>query len=352
MTDDVHAEVTGGVGRLTLGRPAAMNALNLSMIRAMQEHLRGWADDDAVEAVVLSGEGKAFCVGADVKAVHTSMRDDDGATARRFLREEYALDLYISRYPKPLVTVLDGVTLGGGVGLSCHAAHRVVTENTRWGMPEVIIGLVPDVGGTRLLAGTPGETGTHLALTATQVGPWDCLDLGFADYFLDHDGLAAVAEATSWEQVQGSLGMVRARETGQLLGVEHDWIGSCYSAPDVETILERLEEHPSPEARAAADLIDAHCPEALMVTLAMLRQMRRLAAGPDGLALALELEYRAMSHRFGTPDAAEGIRAQVLDKDRNPQWRKDFSDVTPEDVTAHFADPAGEEPFRLTEPSA
>ncbi|MER5636740.1 enoyl-CoA hydratase/isomerase family protein [Kitasatospora sp. NPDC002227] len=332
---DVQLTVEQGVGRIRLDRPKALNSLTYGMILEIHETLTAWAADDSVRSVVLSGAGeRGLCAGADIRALHDSARAG-GEQARGFFRDEYRLNHLISRYPKPYLAVMDGITMGGGVGLSAHANLRVVTERSAVAMPETRIGLTPDVGGSRLLSRAPGELGTHLALTAAAMTAGDALHCGFADHFVPSE---ALPELLAQADPVAALPECTAEAPGSPLAAQAEWIDACYAADSVEEILDRLHGAGLPEAKEAAELIVAHSPTALKVTLAALR----LARGHADLAETLAQEYRISAHALTHPDLPEGIRAQVIDKDRNPQWRPaTLAEVTAADVAAFFAEPAG-----------
>ena len=350
--DTVLARVEGRLGRLTLNRPRAINALDHAMVGALRASLAAWEGDDAVAAVLLDGAGeRGLCAGGDIRAVRASARDGDRRAAE-FWRDEYLLNARIARYPKPYAAFMDGVVMGGGVGVSAHGSVRIVTERTVVGMPETTIGFVPDVGGTYLLSRTPGETGTHLALTAGSVGAGDALYLGLADHFVPSERLSALAEAlagaASADGVAEAVGRFAETAPASDLDGRRHWIDSCYVADTAEEIVERLRAHGDPEAAEAADTIVRKSPTAVKVTLAALRRARDLGS----LEEVLEQEYRVSCAALASPDVVEGIRAQVVDKDRSPKWVPDTLEaVTDEDVARHFA-PAPDGPLGLAAPRA
>ena len=301
---EVLFERRGSLARIALNRPRAINALTHGMVVAIAAKLAEWATDDSVERVVLTGAGeRGLCAGGDIVSLYRDATDGDGAASEAFWRDEYALDAHIARYPKPFVSIMDGVTLGGGVGLAAHASHRVVTERSKVGMPETTIGFVPDVGGTWLLSRMPGELGTYLALSATPVGPGDAIALGLADYFVPSSLLPDLLES-------GDPVAFAQEPPSPVLLLEQGWIDAGFEGSDLATILTRV------EGREVAEVIAAKSPTALTVTLESLRRSREL---PD-LPAALAQEFRVSMHALTTPDFAEGIRAQVIDKDRNPRW--------------------------------
>ncbi|AUG80753.1 3-hydroxyisobutyryl-CoA hydrolase [Kitasatospora sp. MMS16-BH015] len=334
MSTDVRLSIEQGAGRIRLDRPRALNSLTYGMVREIHAALTEWAADGAVRSVVLSGAGeRGLCAGADIRALHDSAKAG-GGEARGFFRDEYRLNHLISRYPKPYLAVMDGITMGGGVGISAHANLRVVTERSAVAMPETRIGLMPDVGGSRLLGRAPGEIGTHLALTAAAMTGGDALYCGFADHFVPS---AALPELLAAADPVAALPEYTAEAPESPLAAQRAWIDECYAADTVEEIVARLQAAGLPEAKEAAELILAHSPTALKVTLAALRLARRHA----DLAETLTQEYRLSVHALTHPDLPEGIRAQVIDKDRNPRWTPaTLAEVTAADVAAFFAVPA------------
>ncbi len=326
----------GRTGHLTLNRPQALNALTHEMVQRIDEALSAWEHDPAVETVVITGAGeRGLCAGGDIRAIYEDARSG-GTASPAFWRDEYRLNARIARYPKPYVALMDGIVMGGGVGVSAHGSVRIVTERSRVAMPETGIGFVPDVGGTYLLGLAPGELGTHLALTGTPVGAADALLCGLADHFVPADLLprllADLATTGVWETLER---YVRQPPPGAL-AEQRAWIDSCYRTDTVEEIVSRLRAHPSADAAQAAETLAAKSPTALKVTLAALRRARRL--GP--LERVLEQEHRVSCAALSSYDLVEGIRAQVIDKDRAPKWSPGtLAEVGDADVDRFFAAP-------------
>lgn len=329
----LHRE--GRAGHITLNRPRALNALTHAMVLLIDEALAAWEEDDDVSVVVLSGAGeRGLCAGGDIRAIHDDVQGGGGADSAAFWRDEYRLNARIARYPKPYVALMDGVVMGGGVGLSAHGGVRVVTERSAVAMPETAIGFVPDVGGTRLLSRAPGGLGTYLALTALPAGPGDAVLCGLADHCVPSDRLGDFAAALADGDVTGALGRFAEPAPRPALAEHREWIDSCCTADTVEEVVERLRAHGSPEAKEAAGVIGEKSPTALKVTLAALRRARHLGS----LEEALDQEYRVSCAMLSVPDLVEGVRARVVDKDRDPRWSPDrLSDVTDEDVARCFA---------------
>lgn len=340
MSEHVRIARQGAVGRVTLTRPRAINALTRPMITAIDAALVAWAGDPAVECVLVDAEGdRGFCAGGDVAAVRDSITVG-GEDARRLWRDEYRMNARIGSFPKPVVSLLHGVVLGGGVGLGCHASHRVVTGDTRLGMPEVAIGLSPDVGGSWLFSHAPGELGTHLGLTGSSVGPADAIACGLADIYVPAVALPGLAAAASWVQLSAALAEVATAPAPGELAAARPWIDACYAGDDATVILDRLATAAEPAAREAAALVATRSPTAVALTLAAFRRARVLPS----LEAALAQEYRVVAAGLTRADVAEGIRAQVVDKDRRPRWSPSrLADVDPAEVARHFELRPGDE---------
>ncbi|MFE0267613.1 enoyl-CoA hydratase/isomerase family protein [Nocardiopsis alba] len=349
MTDDskVLLRVEGTLARATLNRPRAINALDHEMVLLLSDALDGWEKDGSVVAVLIDGAGeRGLCAGGDVRAMRDSALAGDDRAAR-FWRDEYLLNARIARYGKPYIAFMDGVVMGGGVGVSAHGGVRVVTERSKVGMPETTIGFVPDVGGTYLLSRAPGELGTHLALTSTAVGPADAVHVGLADHHVPSERLPELAVALTAIDSESAIAEVVARFVEEpaagTLERDREWIDACYASDDAEEIVARLRAHGAPEAAEAAATIESRSPTSVKTTLAALRRARRAGS----LEEVLEQEYRVSCAALNGPDMAEGIRAQVVDKDRNPAWTPStLAEVDDADVERAFA-PAPSGPLGL-----
>jgi len=328
------ARITGRVGRLTLNRPRALNALTADMVVAMDEALVRWSDADRIRQVLIHGAGeRGLCAGGDIRAIHADAVAG-GSASLRFWRDEYRLNARIASYPKPIVAWMDGLVMGGGVGVSGHASIRVVTERTALAMPEVGIGLHPDVGGSWLLAHCPGEWGTHLALTGGTITGADAIHAGLADFYLPSAALPRVAAELTVRDAAAVIEMLATTPPASELATAQRWIDECYRGDDVGTIVDQLKAHPDPAAQAAAATIVTKSPTSLKVTLRSLRTAKEL---PD-LVAALEQEYRLSAALLRSPDLIEGVRAQIIDKDRNPHWSPPTLEmVSDEAVSACFA---------------
>ncbi|SDS61561.1 enoyl-CoA hydratase/isomerase family protein [Actinoplanes derwentensis] len=310
-TSPVLTIVEGQLGQVILNRPEAINALTAEMVGLVADVLREWESDDRVRTVLITGAGeRGLCAGGDLRAMHADAVSG-GTGSLEFWAREYDLNAAIAGYPKPIVAWMDGLVMGGGIGVSAHASLRIVTERSRLAMPEVGIGFHPDVGGSWLLSRAPGELGTHLALTGTTIGAGDAITVGLADCLVRSERLPYLI--ADWKE--GVAVTPGDRPVGEL-GEAREWIDECYAGDDLAVIRERLAAHPVEAARAAAKQIDGKSPTSLAVTLRSLRT----AAGLPDLRAALDQEYRLSAALLRLPDLAEGIRAQIIDKDRRPRW--------------------------------
>ncbi|MFN8226774.1 MAG: enoyl-CoA hydratase/isomerase family protein [Mycobacterium sp.] len=337
MTDEpeVLTRIDNGVGRLTLNRPKAINSLTQTMVDIMAAVLADWAADDSVRAVILDGAGeRGLCAGGDVVALYHSARAG-GAEARKFWFDEYRLNSAIGRYPKPYVSLMDGIVMGGGVGVGAHGSVRVVTDKTKLAMPEVGIGFIPDVGGTYLLSRAPGALGLHAALTGAPISGADAIALGFADHFVPHDKLADLtADLVANDDVDTVIGRHAVEPPASELAAQRHWVDECYTGATMTDIVDALRGHDAAPANAAADVIAGRSPIALSVTLEAVRRAGQL----DTLEDVLVQEYRVSCASARSHDFVEGIRAQLVDKDRNPTWSPAaLSAVTAADVENYFA---------------
>lgn len=331
---EILTRVDNGIGFVTLNRPKAINSLNQNMVNVLSAVLTDWERDDAVRAVVLSGAGdRGLCAGGDVVAIYHSARAD-GVAARRFWYDEYLLNAQIGRFTKPYVSLMDGIVMGGGVGVGAHANTRVVTDTTKMAMPEVGIGFIPDVGGTYLLSRAPGSLGLHVALTGTPFSGVDAIAMGFADHYLPHDKLEQFNQTIVSEGVERALAQHAVEPPPSELARQRDWIDDCYSGDTVADIVAALRGHDAGGANDAANVIATRSPIALSVTLESVRRAAKL----DTLEDVLTQEYRVSCASLRSHDLVEGIRAQLVDKDRNPTWSPaSLAEISAEDVDAYFA---------------
>jgi enoyl-CoA hydratase len=331
--EDVLVTVENGVGLITLNRPKAINSLTHPMVTAMSKVLTDWEHDDGVHSVVVSGAGeRGLCAGGDIVVIYHSARDD-GSEARQFWYDEYLLNAQIGRFPKPYVALMDGIVMGGGVGVSAHGSVRVVTDTTKMAMPEVGIGLIPDVGGTLILSRAPGLLGLHAALTGANFDGADAIALGFADHYVPHDKLPAFKDAIVADGIDAALATYSQEPPPSQLLAQRDWIDECYAGETAEDIIAALRGHGT-AANDAADLIATRSPISVSVALQAIRRAAKLETLED----VLRQEYRTSCGSSRSHDLVEGIRAQVIDKDRNPKWSPaSLAAVTTADVEAYFA---------------
>ncbi|MBV8861121.1 MAG: enoyl-CoA hydratase/isomerase family protein [Mycobacterium sp.] len=337
MTDEsaeILSRVEDGVGFATLNRPKAINSLTQVMVNELAAVLSGWEQDSAVSTVVLRGAGeRGLCAGGDVVAIYHSARAD-GVAARRFWHDEYLLNAQIGRFGKTYVSLMDGIVMGGGVGVGAHANTRVVTDTSKVAMPEVGIGFIPDVGGVYRLSRAPGALGLHAALTGAPFSGADAIALGFADHYVPHDKLDKFAEAIVADGLEQALATHAIEPPPSELAAQRGWIDRCYAGDTVADIVAALRGHGGEAAHAAADLIATRSPVALSVTLQAVRRAAKL----DTLEDVLRQDYRVSCASLRSHDLVEGIRAQLIDKDRNPKWSPpSLAEVSATDVDAYFA---------------
>ena len=333
-SDGILSRIENGVGFVTLNRPKAINSLNQGMVDGLTAVLTAWEQDAAVDAVVLCGAGeRGLCAGGDVVAIYHSARGDR-VEARRFWHDEYLLNGQIGRFPKKYVALMDGIVMGGGVGVGAHANTRVVTDTSKVAMPEVGIGFIPDVGGAYLLSRAPGLLGLHTGLTGAPFSGADAIALGFADHFVPHDKLDTFTKAIAADGVERAIAAHAVEPPPSSLAAQRDWIDECYAGDTVIDIVAALRGHDAGAANDAANLIATRSPIALSVTLEAVRRAAKL----DTLEDVLAQDYRVSSASLRSHDLVEGIRAQLVDKDRNPKWSPaSLAQVTTADVDAYFA---------------
>jgi enoyl-CoA hydratase len=330
--DTVIARRDGRIGRIMLNRPKALNAIDLPMIRACSRALDGWREDPHVHAVVIEGAGdRAFCAGGDIRALRQYELDGEHHRAEAFFREEYELNLAIATYPKPYIALIDGICMGGGIGVSVHAPYRVATEHAAFAMPETAIGFFPDIGATFFLPRLPGEIGTYLGLTGARMQGADAVHAGLATHFTRREDLPALSRALA-EEGPAALGLHGASLPTFSLAPDRAAIDHCFGADSVPGIVQRLEAVGDPWAAKVLDTLRTVSPSALCWTLAALRRGADLTLS-QCQAAELALTRTTMRH----PDFAEGVRAMVVDKDRQPRWQPArIEDVDPAAITAMF----------------
>lgn len=314
--DTVVTSRDGRIGRILLNRPRALNALDLPMIRACAKILEEWRNDAHVHAVVIEGAGdRAFCAGGDIRALRDGQVSGDRASVDQFFREEYALNIAIATYPKPYIALVDGICMGGGIGMSVHAPYRVATEHAGFGMPETAIGFFPDIGATFLLPRLPGELGIYLGLTGLRISGADSVHAGLATHFTPRARLPDLSAALARDGVAALAAFNQTLPAFSLAEHRAD-IDHCFSAGTVREIVRRLETSGAEWAQAALKALRHVSPSALHWTLRALRRGRDLP-----LKEALDAEFALTRTTMAHPDFVEGVRAMVVDKDRSPAWQ-------------------------------
>ena len=344
---DLIARREGAVGVIRLNRPKAINAVTLEMFRDVDRALDAFEADPAVAVILLEGAGeRGLCAGGDIRALWESSKVK-GDLGKILWREEYILNARIKKFPKPYVSFMDGIVMGGGVGLSAHSSHRVATDKTKLAMPEVGLGFFPDVGGTWLLSHSPGEIGTYFGLTGQTMNGPDAIHAGFADAVVPSGKLADLREAltkvrpgiTSAE-VKALIAGFATGETAGPVAAMQDKIDVWFAYDRMEDIIAALRRDGSELARSTLKTLNEKSPRGMVVTLKLLR----LARTSRSLEECLVREYRAALEVFASDDFREGVRAAVIDKDRSPKWSPPrIEDVTPEMVVPYFAEIGADE---------
>ena len=313
------------------------------MIHSIHRALDEWERDGQIRAVVIRGAGeRGLCAGGDIRAVYEDARSG-GSASLQFWADEYRLNARIARYRKPYVALMDGLVMGGGVGISAHGSIRIVTERSRVGMPETRIGFVPDIGGTYLLSRAPGRLGMHLALTGNDVSGADAIHCGLADYFVSSTRLTELLERLNADDPRAAVLELAEPAPASWLAEQSAWIDACYAAHSVEQVLDKLRSS-GDEARKVAEEIGTRSPTSVKVAYSALARAAHLPT----VEAALNQEFRVASHLLKSHDLMEGIRAQIIDKDRNPRWRPaTLEEVTDDMVESYFA-PLGDAELGLT----
>ncbi|HEY7581564.1 MAG TPA: enoyl-CoA hydratase/isomerase family protein [Acetobacteraceae bacterium] len=312
----VIARRDGRVGRIVLNRPQALNALDLGMIRACTRALLAWREDPHVHAAVIEGAGdRAFCAGGDIRALRQYTLDGEPHKAETFFREEYELNLMIATYPKPYIALIDGICMGGGIGVSVHAPYRVATEHAAFAMPETAIGFFPDIGATFFLPRLPGQLGTYLGLTGARMQGADAVHAGLATQFTPRAHLPGLSHALAADG-PGALGPHAAPLPEFSLAAKRAAIDRCFGSDTMADIVQRLQALNDDWAAKTLGTLRSVSPSALCWTLEALRRGADMTL-PQCQAAELALTRTTMRH----PDFSEGVRAMVVDKDRNPHWR-------------------------------
>ncbi|MDR6755596.1 enoyl-CoA hydratase [Mycoplana sp. BE70] len=344
-------ERIGSIGRIRLNRPKALNSLTLAMVRDIEAALDAFEADPQVAAVLVTGEGdRGLCAGGDIRMIYDSGKaGSDEPTI--FWREEYRMNARIARHSKPYVAIMDGIVMGGGVGVSVYGSHRIVTERTKLAMPETGIGFFPDVGASWFLTRQEGELGTYAALTGAQLAAGDVITFGLADVYVPSDRIPALVEAlpqlpatATPADVSTTIGALAETPPPANVAANQEAIDRLFAFDTIEAIFRALEREGTPFAEKTLADLKTKSPLSLKVTLRLLR----LGRGASSLEACLEREFAATAGVLHGHDFFEGVRAAVIDKDRNPQWRPArIADVTDADVAAFFQ-PAAKPLFAAT----
>ena len=338
QSDEIIIHEVGHVGTVMLNRPQALNALTLTMVRQLHPHLQVWARDDAISHVIVRAAGdRAFCAGGDIRALYLWGKANNPIVTQFYL-EEYRLNTAIKNYPKPYVVIMDGITMGGGVGLSVHGSHRIVTEKLAFAMPETSIGLFPDVGGTYFLPRCPGEIGMYLALTGGRIGAADALYAGIADYYVPSADLPGLHETLLHvTDVEDTIKSFAQELNISELANTQPWIDESFCHDTLEKILASLDEprvdnEHSEWARRTANVIRANSPLSQKIAFKQMRLGKTLE-----FEECMKLEYRLAVRFMAGHDFFEGTRGIVIEKDLLPHWEHlTISDVPDELVDKYF----------------
>ena len=346
MSDDIHIRRQGRAGRITLNRPKALNAVTWEMCLAIEAALDAWRNDDEVALVVIDAAGeKAFSAGGDIAEMYRTASRGDYDYGRRFWADEYRMNAKIANYPKPYIAFMQGFTMGGGVGISCHGSHRVVGESSLIAMPECAIGLVPDVGGSLLLARAPGRLGEYLGTTGTRMGPADAILAGFADHFIPQADWPGVIEALEQDGEPGLIERAaRPAPEGALAALQAQ-VDIHFTGATIHDILFSLRHANDAFADRTLGALARQSPLSVACTIELVHRSRIA----DTIEAALEQEYRFTYRSAEEGDFVEGIRAAIIDKDRNPRWRHSALDAVTEDEVQRMLATLGDNELKLQE---
>jgi enoyl-CoA hydratase len=341
---DIITRKQGHIGRITLTRPHALNAVTAEMLAAIDAALTDWEHDNNITMAVIDAQGdKAFSAGGDIQDLYQAGTKGDYAFGQRFWHNEYRLNARIANWPKPYAAFMQGFTMGGGVGISCHGSHRIVCETSQIAMPEVGIGLVPDVGGSLILAQAPGRLGEYLGLTTSRMGPGDAILTGFADYFIPKtawaDLIEGLANTGDWALIDAAAQPVPHAP----LSEHRAQIDRLFSGEGLDDIIRSLQGDDTGFAQTALKTLGRNSPLAMSCAVEMLHRLR-----PTGtLARALDLEYRFTFRAMEHGDFLEGIRAAIIDKDRAPKWLYTDASAIPSVKISQMLMPLGQNALNL-----
>ncbi|THD74690.1 3-hydroxyisobutyrate dehydrogenase [Thalassobius vesicularis] len=336
----------GRIGHITLTRPKALNALSYDMCMAVERAMDAWRDDASVALIVIDAEGeKAFCAGGDIAEMYATGTAGNLDYGRKFWRDEYRMNAKLAEYPKPIVSLMQGFTMGGGVGLGGHVSHRVVCDSSQISMPECGIGFVPDVGGSYILARAPGRLGEYLGLTAARMGPGDAIHAGFADHYIPQDKWPALIDQLAASGDVAAVALAAQPAPDSPMAAQQPEIDALFGGEGLQDLLNALHTDGGEFAAKALKTLMRNAPLSMAVTLEMIHRLR----GPSlTIRKALEMEYRVSHRIMEHGDFLEGIRAAIIDKDRNPKW-KHAHDSVPATAVSQMLMPLGADKLSFEE---
>lgn len=339
MTDEVLFNQEGSFGVITLNRPKALNALTLNMILTLQRQLSLWKEDDSIHAVIVqAAPGNAFCAGGDIRSLYLSGQVND-AEQMQFFWHEYRLNHFIHHFGKPYISLIDGMVMGGGVGISMHGSHPIASERFVFAMPETGIGFFPDIGASYLLARCPGHLGIYLGLTGNRLGPQDAVKTGLVKKIVSSEQMPALYDALmnqdlstdAFEQVNQCLQRFSFVSSTEEISQIKPLINVCFAHPTIELIRGSLQSANTVWAEAVDNTLAQKSPLSLKVTLAQLQKAKGLS-----LAQCLQMDYDMVSHFMHDHDFYEGVRALLIDKDKKPQWHPARMDLVSEQIVQKY----------------
>lgn len=341
---DIHTRIEGQIGRITFTRPKALNALSHPMSLALEQALDDWAENDAVKMVLIDAEGdRAFCAGGDIAAMYEAGIKGEFEGPRDFWRDEYRMNAKLFHFPKPVASLMQGFTMGGGVGVGCHGSHRVVGDTTQIAMPETGIGLIPDVGGTLILARAPGRIGEYLGATGGRIGAADAIHAGFADYYIPEAQwpalTAELVETGDWEAIDRAAQPV----PDSALAAQQGEIDACFAGDSLSDILTALKSTDTDFTAKTLKVLGRVSPLSAGCTIELVHRARLT----DDIKKALEQEFRFTYRSMDQGDFLEGVRAQIIDKDRNPTWKHDSIDTVPSLEVTQMLMPLGADALKI-----
>ena len=335
MTTDINLRVQGKAGRITLQRPQALNAMTYEMCLAIEKSLNDWKRDPKIELIIIDAQGdRAFCSGGDISDLYEEGSKRNYAYGKKFWDDEYRLNALIAKYPKPYIAFMQGFTMGGGVGISCHGSHRIVCETSKIAMPECSIGLIPDVGGSLLLARAPSNVGYFLGITGMQMQAADAVYAGFADIYIPKNEWSRIITNLEKTGDESILEKHSKKPGRSQLYDNKKFLQDAVKSTNLPKIIQFLSQSKNELAYLALEKITKNCPIAMTYTLEMLSQLTPKSRIED----ALDLEYRFTSRAQEYGSFQEGIRAAIIDKDRKPKWQYEI-DKVPHEIIAEFLKP-------------